>query len=426
MNRNCLIDRRSVLQVGSACVFGYPLVLPTRQSVAGEHNRSPNSLILLWLAGGPSTIDMWDPKPAAPANIRGEFGVIPTSLTGVSICEHLPETARVLDQCTLIRSLHHNVPEHAPGANYVLSGNAPSPVLSHPTIGSIVACKTNDQSELPPYVTIDHDNAANAGFLPSTSNAFRLHDEARSLPSGITIARREDRSAFSRRLRLREQFELHGDRSLGGQLARDMSRFGDSAARLLTDDTIAKALRWQDEPQWVQDEYLTRSPFGRNVLRARRLITAGSRLVSVAMSGWDTHSGNFATLRTGLLPTLDQTFAALVDDLKRRGMLDTTIVCCLGEFGRTPLVNGQAGRDHWSKSFSALIAGGPFHRGLVHGETDASGSEPIRDPQGPGDLIATLLYALGIDPYGELIAPDGRPIKLLDEGTIIRGMLARG
>jgi uncharacterized protein (DUF1501 family) len=196
-------------------------------------------------------------------------------------------------------------------------------------------------------------------------------------------------------------------------------RFQDKAVQVLREDSIRRALDIELEQAEVRERYGDRTRFGQNVLKARRLIEAGARFVTVGFSGWDTHVNNFPQLRTNLLPQLDRALSALVSDLDERGLLESTIVCCCGEFGRTPLVNGAAGRDHWSRAFSVLLAGGGFRSGVVHGATDQNGGEPIADACTPADLFATLLNALGIDHKTVVTTVSGRPMQLVQEARLL-------
>jgi hypothetical protein len=217
---------------------------------------------------------------------------------------------------------------------------------------------------------------------------------------------------------LDRRFDRHGYDAV----AAGLGRFQGSAVQILQEDSIRQALDLEKEPVELRDRYGTRSLFGRNVLKARRLVEAGVRFVTVGLTGWDTHANNFVQLRGTLLPQLDLALSTLLWDLDERGMLESTIVCCCGEFGRTPTVNGAGGRDHWSRAFSVLLAGGGFRPGLVYGATDNHGGEPIADACTPADLFATLLAALGIDHQAVVTTPSGRPMQLVKNARVLQNI----
>jgi hypothetical protein len=420
-------SRRRFLQVGACSALGVGLtdVLRARAGGALQRPRAAG-VILVWLDGGPATIDMWDPKPEAGESIRGEFRTISTSLPGVAFSEHMARSARMLDRCVLVRSLHHNIPDHVPGAQYVVTGNKPSASLEHPSVGSLAAHLLTGSRGMPPYFTMGATPNAGAGFLGPAFNPFPVQVEGPQatvnldgvmLPEGFTTesltARRELLSAFDRSFR-RDHTAVDIEATL--------SRFQLDAYDILTSNRIAKAFDLAGEAEAVQENY-GRSEVGRHALTARRLIEAGARFVTVGVPGWDTHTSNFAALR-GLLPPVDQAVAALVADLDQRGMLDETLVVCGGEFGRTPVVNGAAGRDHWSRAMSVLLAGGGLRRGYVHGATDEQGFDPVDDACTPDDLAATVLALLGFPHDHEVHTTSGRPVKLMEFGVPIRAIMA--
>jgi hypothetical protein len=368
---------------------------------------------------------MWDPKPNAPETIRGEFRTISTSLPGIPFGEHMVRTARMVDRCVLVRSLHHNVPDHLPGAQYVMTGNKPSAKLDHPSLGSLTAHLLTASRGMPPYFAIGNVPNSGAGFLGAAFNPFRVADSRQqdavnldgvTLPDGFSqellSSRRDLLRAFDRKFR---------DEHTSTDVESTLSRFQLEAFDILTSDRIAQAFDLTAESDAVHDHY-GRSEVGRQALTARRLIEAGARFVTIGVPGWDTHAGNFAALRA-LLPPLDHALAALVMDLDQRGMLDETLVICAGEFGRTPLINGAAGRDHWSRAISALLAGGGLPSGYVHGATDEHGFDPFDDPCTPDDLAATVLYLLGFPNDHQVLASSGRPVKLVEFGEPISALL---
>ncbi|TWU00981.1 DUF1501 domain-containing protein [Stieleria varia] len=423
MSLNVKISRRSALYVGTTAVFGHQLSAAVSALAANRSGKAKN-VILLWLDGGPSTIDMWDLKPDAPDQIRGEFKPIPTSASGVQICEHFPELAKVMDRCLLIRSITHSIPAHGPGTQYLMTGRLPSAALQHPSVGSLVASQlSDDRASLPPYVTFAAPQGAGAGFLGSAWNPFDLDADARELPRGVSLNRSDDASdaerqlkQFQKRLALRKQFDSGFDRLNQDEVVEGLNRFSQQAIDVLSKDSVRGALDLEKENATRRDRFGAGS-LGRNSLRACRLIEAGARFVTVTFGGWDTHQGNFTALRQNLLPQLDKTLSVLILDLEERGLLDSTIVHCVGEFGRTPVVNGGGGRDHHSLAMTALLAGGGFPAGSIIGATDQEGYEPIESPCSPTKLTATILHQLGIDGNTQVQTPSGRNVRLIPEAV---------
>jgi hypothetical protein len=388
--------------------------------------RKATSVIMVWLAGGPATIDIWDLKPDAPEGIRGEFKPIATSAAGVSICEVLPRLAKLMDKCSLVRSLHHNIPEHGVGTLYMTTGNRPSPALDYPTLGSLASRLLSAPPGVPSYVTFSSFRSSGAGYLGSAYNAFevegnpgsgKLRVQGVSLPSGFSA---ED---LARRDKLRNTFDTAFRALDQADLPASLDRFHQQALDILRSDKTRKAFDLEQETSSVRDTF-GRTPFGQSALIARRLVEAGVRFVTLGLGGWDTHAGNFRVLRGQLLPQVDQTLAALISDLDQRGLLDSTIVYCAGEFGRTPTINSGGGRDHWARSMAVLLAGGGIRKGYAHGSTDHHGMLPANDPCLPDDVSATLFRALGIAPNHEVQTTNGRPIAIFREGKVIEKLLA--
>ena len=391
------------------------------EASAAKLAKKAKSVISIWLAGGPSTIDMWDLKPSAPENIRGEFKPIPTSQAGLQICEHLPRLAGVMDRCTLVRSLSHNIAAHGPGTVYMTTGNRPSPALEYPTLGSLVAKLLPTPDGIPPFISFGGVPAGSAGYLGAAYNPFEVEgDRARaasrlqgiSLPDGFTVA------DLNRRDRLLNQFDASFRALDQADLPASLDKFHQQALDILRSDKARRSFDLTDEPTKVRDSYGA-SSLGVSMLTARRLIEAGVRFVTLGLGGWDTHAGNFQALRAQLLPQLDRPLAALIADLDARGLLDTTIVCCAGEFGRTPRINSGAGRDHWARTMSVLLAGGGFPRGCVHGATNDHGTEPSAHACSPDDLAATLFHHLGLRPDQQVTTTSGRPVAIFREGNVI-------
>jgi hypothetical protein len=383
-------------------------------------------MILIWLGGGPATIDIWDPKPEAPSDVRGEFLSIPTSLPGVRFSELMSRTARIVDRCLLIRSLCHNIPDHVPGSQYLMTGNKPSASLEHPSVGSLAARLLPNRLGMPPYFTIGEAANSGAGFLGAEYDPFRIASSPSAAPNdleGVVLPVNMTRQQLENRSRFRNAFDAQFTRTrAAAELVPTLSKFQQDAHDILTSNRIGQAFDLTSEPESIRRLYGD-GELGRNALIARRLIEAGARFVTLGTDGWDTHVGNFTALRR-LLPPLDTALAALVVDLEQRGMLHETIVICGGEFGRTPQINSAAGRDHWSRVMTFFACGGGFQRGYVHGSSDVHGMDPVDGACSPDDLGATLLTLLGFPSDFQVHTAAGRPVELFKNGTPISELIA--
>jgi uncharacterized protein (DUF1501 family) len=434
--RRARLRRRDFLRIGTAGIAGLSLAnLLSARAIAGTNapaTRAKN-VIMVFLNGGPATIDMWDMKPESPEKIRGEFKPIATVVPGVQVCEHLPKLANCLRHVALVRSLGHTIAEHTQGVSYLMTGNRPSPAIEYPSLGSLSARLLAGSPGTPTYMTIGQQPSSGAGDLGlaygplevSVRNAVAgdaaATDAAASsvigLPAGFSTADLERRRAVLARLdtRLAERGAQ--------QLVHELGKFSEQAFDILRSDKINMALNTEREAEAIRKTYGA-SPFGRNMLAARRLIEAGARFVTVSLGDWDTHANNFDRLRGALLPQLDQGLSALVNDLAERGLLAETIVYCAGEFGRTPEVNQTAGRDHWARTMTALVAGGGFKSAYVHGATDSANYEPTSQPCSPDDLSATIFQQLGFPPSHTLPTRSGRPVMLFRNGRVIEGLVS--
>jgi hypothetical protein len=431
--------RRDFLKLGAGGLFGLGLAdllrLEALGSKANATVKRADAVIMIWLAGGPATIDIWDLKPNAPQGIRGEFKPIATRAAGIQISEHLPKVAAVADKMTFVRSLNHTIPSHGPATVFMTTGNKPTPALAYPALGSLAMKLLPAEKGVPSYVTFSElrgGAAGNSGYLGTAFNPFvvegmtggkggranaKLKVRGVTLPNNFTLEELADRdkllSGFD------STFQAV-DRS--ADLLDGFDSFHKQALDILRSDRTKKAFDLELESATVRERYGA-TPFGLGALAARRLVEAGVRFVTVSLGGWDTHGQNFQRLSKNLLPQLDQTLSALIDDLSMRGMLDRTLVYCAGEFGRTPKINNNAGRDHWSRSMAVALAGGGFPRGYAHGTTDAQGMAPATDACTPDDVSATIFHALGIDPHLELTTPTGRPVQLFREGRVVEKLL---
>jgi hypothetical protein len=419
-------SRRAFLQIGSSGLLGVGLAdMLHAESTLRVHRPQATSLILIWLGGGPSTIDMWDPKPDAGGEIRGEFGAIPTALPGIQFSEHMPRTAKILDRSVLVRSLHHNVPDHVPGTQYLMTGNKPSAALDYPSIGSLAARLLPGCAGMPPYFTIGEAASSGAGYLGAAHDPFRAaatRSEGADALNGVVLPEGMTRKQLEDRRRFRDIFNAHFLRHhADADLVGTLSKFQQDAYEILASNRIGNAFDLASEPEPIRKMY-PEGELGRNVLIARRLVEAGARFVTVGTDGWDTHANNFTTLRR-LLPPLDQALAGLILDLEQRGMLHDTLVVCGGEFGRTPLVNGNGGRDHWSRAMTFFMSGGGLKTGHVYGSSDARGFDPVDRACSPDDLGATMLSLLGFPANYRVHTTAGRPVELFKNGVAIADII---
>ncbi|MFN3651579.1 MAG: DUF1501 domain-containing protein [Armatimonadota bacterium] len=426
------ITRRHLLKIGSLAVpaLGLADALRLAHAAPGTGAREV-SCILIWLDGGPSHLDTFDLKPDAPSEVRGDFRPIPTRADGVQICEHLPRTAEVMDRVALIRSLTHELGNHDTGSHYLLTGHRPTPAVEHPSLGSVAARESTGARHLPPYVAIPEAVAsAGPGYLPGayapfsvggdpSQSGYRVQDL--SPPVSLPSARLEERRAMVRAL---DEFSRRVE---AGGATESRDAFFEQAYRLITSPAAKAAFDLSAEPPAAREAY-GRSRLGAACLLARRLVEAGTRFVTVVDPGWDTHQQIFKALPdaffpgSGKLPALDRAYSALLRDLDDRGLLASTLVVLMGEFGRTPKLNSAGGRDHWPRAGSVLLAGAGIRGGQVIGKTDAYGEAPVEQPVRPEDLAHTLLELLGIEPGKEVRTPDGRPMKLVASGRTIPGL----
>lgn len=431
------LSRRRWLQVGAVGFLGIglpELLRAESQERADQPKVRARSVIFLHQFGGASHHDTFDMKPAAPAGIRGEFQPIASSAPGLVVCEHLPRLAQQAHRFCLVRSVHHTTGNHNPAAYYSLTGHKPltdivtanATATDFPAYGAIVDRFAPSQGRVPTAVSLPTMIADGpfrtpgefAGFLGKqhdplfvTKNpndpSFRV-DELQ-LPLEVPLARVNDRRSLLAGLAAHAR--------LGESIAavRGMDAYQERALSLLTAPETQRAFNIHQEDPRVRDRY-GRTTYGQSVLLARRLVEAGVRFVTVYYSpgigGWDTHKANFTTLKDSRLPITDQTVSALLDDLDQRGLLDETMVVWTGEFGRTPRINRDAGRDHWPQCYTVLMAGGGLKRGYIHGASDATGAFPREAPCTPDDLSATMFEALGIEPAAELRDQLNRPIPV--------------
>ena len=385
---------------------------------AADLRKRGKACILLWMQGGPSQFETFDPKPGH-AN-GGETKAIATSVAGIEISENLPETAKAMEHLCLIRSMSSREGAH-PRATYLMhTGYLPTATVKYPTLGSIVASELGDKSsELPSFVRIGGRGLGGdgAGLLGVDYDPLVMQAASRP-PENTTLPTPAAR--YQRRLNLLSRLEADYANQGGKQEVADHQKVYAQAAKMITSPKM-EAFLIDKEPQKVRDAYGS-GPFGQGCLLARRLIESGVTFVEVTLGNWDTHQDNFNRSRT-LCEQLDQPLAALLADLKGRGMLDDTLVVWTGEFGRTPRINPNTGRDHYPRAFSAALAGGGVKGGQVIGATTAGGDSATGKPVGVSDLFRTICHAMSINADKENMSGIGRPIKIVDGGEVVEGVL---
>lgn len=423
--------RRGFLHVGLAGCLGLTLdqLFSLEQARAGTGAKEPRakSLIHIFLPGGLAHMESFDPKPYAPIEYRGETGTIQTKVPGVLLNELLKETAQVADKLTIARSMTHGEAAHERGTHNMFTGYRPSPALQYPSFGSVLSHEFGVRNSLPPYVCVPGQWTPyeSSGYLSSAYSPFSLGSDPANgnftvqdlaLPSGV------DTNRFTTRRRMLDAVNEHfASREKADGLAA-MDTFYERAYGLISSQKAREAFNINAEPAKIRDEY-GRHAAGQRFLLARRLVAAGVRLVSVTYGSWDMHYQIRPSMQAQM-PAFDQAFATLIRDLERTGLLDSTIVMVSSEFGRTPKLNGTAGRDHWPKVFSVLLAGGGIKKGFVYGSSDATATEPEDDPLSVEDLAMTLYHQLGIDGEKKLMAPGNRPIAIVRDGKALPQLLA--
>ncbi|MBT4867917.1 MAG: DUF1501 domain-containing protein [Planctomycetaceae bacterium] len=423
------IDRRDFLKAGALGSLGISLAgLLKREAEGGFVGDSVRkNAIFIYLPGGQSHHDTWDMKPdSTDADVRGEFRPIPTNLPGLDICEHLPKLAQQADKYALIRSVQHTLAAHAPGQQYMRSGNKPIPSLEYPNHGSVIAKEHSSPAGIPAYVSLPvsrtNGGVETPGYLGVAHSSFAVGGDPNSadfsvralaMPGGLTLGRIEKRIAFMQGLDTAFRKVDLESQALDG-----MDKFYQQAYEILNSSAARKAFDLNKVDAKTREKY-GRTPFGQACLLALRLVEAGVRCVAIDFGSWDTHRTNFPTLKDRMLPAFDKGVAALLEELYLRGLLDETVVWSTGEFGRTPKINPNAGRDHWARAMSMIMAGGGIRGGQVIGKTDKKAQEPVSAPYSPDDAAASFLHALGIDHKKEYHTPTGRPVTISRNGSPI-------
>jgi hypothetical protein len=419
--------RRDFLKAGSLAAFG----LTMRDLFAatdGAKLKDDRSVILLWLSGGSPQMDTFDMKPEADRDVRGPFKPIKTNVPGMTVCEHLPRTAKVTHLHTVVRSMTSPFVEHRDGIAFALTGYRPLPSLPFPSMGSVVAKEKGSREGMPPYVAIPQTFPSyGAGFLGGEYGPFIAGDpnEAGYKVRDLTVPLDTDWSRLERRQQILKQLDAQRRNMDAEAEHRTLDSFYEKAYSLMRTPRVEKAFAVEQENEQTRNSY-GRTPFGQGCLLARRLVESGVRFVTVSKGWltWDTHTENFPRLENMLLPEFDMAYSALLSDLEQRGMLKNTLVLTMGEFGRTPKVNALGGRDHWGAAFSVLFAGAGVVGGQQLGATDATAAKVTDYPCTIEDLITTVYDRLGIDAHKEYQSPIGRPVRLANGGQVIKKLFA--
>lgn len=430
--RNCDdISRRDALRVGALALGGFSLadLFQSRARAAGPVIKD-TAVIQIFMGGGPSHLDMYDLKPNAPSEIRGEFEEISTRIPGIRISEHLPLQAAVMDKLAIVRSVSHGNSSHLPSSHLVLTGHEPATDTNknlNPSSGSVVAMlRGANVTGLPAYVAVPRPMSyGDSAYLGRSFGPFPTekdpNQEGFHVPGLRRLPELSAERLLSRRALAKEMDRMRREMDVSGEMAA-VDRFSAQAIELLTSQRVETAFAIEREPDRVRDLY-GRTPIGQNCLLARRLVEAGVTYVTcLSGGGWDTHVNNFTELKNNTLPRYDRAVAALVRDLYDRGLGEKVLVMAFGEFGRTPRINADAGRDHWPGAMSVLFSGGGLKVGQVVGSTDSQGAYPTSSPYSPACVLATMYHVMGIDHNRRLtdqfgressVAPGGRPISEL-------------
>jgi hypothetical protein len=425
------VSRRDFLRIGALAPLGLSLsqLLSAERAMASDTKARAKSVILVYLGGGISHHDSFDPKPDAVEEIRGKYKSIPTNVPGLHVTELLPNIAKVMDKVALVRGGSHENDHHETATNWVLSGRFGSAFGDHPAIGAVVAHETGFSGVVPPYVAIPKNPSftwelGKSVWLGGRCESFKCGNpndkdfRVRDLgqPANVTS------ETLQRRRTLLQAVDSLQEQVHANDQITTYDEFSQKAAQMVLSPEAQAAFDIGKESEQLRDEY-GRTEFGQSLLMARRLTEAGVRFVTVNYSGWDHHEKIFQSLDKKL-PEFDQSFARFIRDMDERGTMKDTLIACFGEFGRTPKVNKKAGRDHWGRAGSMLFAGAGVVGGKVIGATDKNGAYVTDRPVRPADVAWTIYDALGIDANCELMTPEGRPSLILTEGAPVRELYA--
>ena len=438
MNDKCFelpnhFSRREFMHVGF--IGGLGLTLPSFLQMKAhgaqkfyESKEGPaKNVIHIYLPGGMAHQESWDPKPYAPLEYRGPFKSIPTKIPGVRFSENFKHSAKIADKITVCRSMTHGEAAHERGTHNMFTGYRPSPAVKFPSFGAVVSHELGSRKNLPPYVCVPNvpNEFAGSGYLSSSYGPFGLGSDPSSdnfkvrdlsLPDGIG----DDR--FSKRRSLLDTVDGHFRKVEKSDALGAMDKFYNEAYSLISSKEAREAFDMSKESDKIKERY-GKNTAGQRMLLSRRLVESGVRFVSMTYGGWDNHQ-NIEAAFNNQGPVLDQAFAALISDLDERGLLDSTLVMMSSEFGRTPKINKDSGRDHYPRVFSVVLAGGGITRGQVYGSSDAFATAPEENPLSVEDLATTVYDRIGIVADKELMAPGDRPMEIVDGGKVIKELLA--
>jgi hypothetical protein len=424
------------MQVGSIPLLGLGLSTMGAVPLLGSEQAKAKSCVLIWLDGGPSHLETFDPKPQAPVEVRGPFKSIATSVPGLSISEVMPHTARIANKVCIVRSVTSPLGEHNIANHYLLTGYQPTPALAYPSYGAVVSHLRDQTAKLPAYIALnEYRSTAGAGFLGASYEPYLVPRDPKSnslAPKDLTFYPGLDEQRLLRRRQFLEQLDRQ-DRSMNAppDTAKPSSAL-DQAYRMTLNRDTRSAFQLDLESAQMHERYGDRL-LGQCCLLARRLVEQGVSFINIHNNDWDTHADLVLRLKegyagakvgVGLIPTLDQAVSALIEDLDERGLLESTLVVVMGEFGRTPKINSTGGRDHWPRVFSVMMAGGGLKQGYVHGASDRTGESPLEAAVTPADLACTIYSLLGISAETTMTTSDGRPIRVNQAGKIIRELIA--
>lgn len=428
------LSRRNLLTVGAIGGLGLTLTDFFRMKSASADQKfyeskegTAKSVIYIFLPGGMAQQESFDPKPYAPLEYRGPLKSIETKITGARFSELFPQTASIADKITVINSMTHGEAAHERGVHNMFTGYRPSPALQYPSIGSVVSHEFGPRNNLPPYVFVPNqpNTFAGTGYLSSSFAGFSIGSDPAAkdyrvrdlqLPGGV------DTKRFEKRRRVLDIVNDHFRQKEKSDSLDSVDTFYERAYSLISSEKARLAFDISKEDPKLRDAY-GRNQAGSRMLLARRLVEAGVRFVTLTYGGWDHHDQIENRVRSQV-PPFDKAYAQLIRDLDQRGLLDSTMVVVASEFGRTPKINATAGRDHWPKVFSTLLAGGGIKRGQVYGKSDSTASEPADNPMTIENWATTIYKCIGINADKELMAPGDRPIEIVDGGKVCTDLLA--
>jgi hypothetical protein len=432
-NRTCDGNsRRDFLRVGGLGAFGLSLTQLLEAEAQGARKTNSaraRSVVLVYLGGGLSHHDSFDMKPEAPEEIRGKYKPISTNVAGVQISEKLPLMAQQMNRLTLVRSGAHNNDHHETATNWVLSGRFGSAFGDYPAMGAVVAHETGFTGTLPPYVSVPSNPSftwelGKSAFLGGRYESFKAGDPNQKdfRVHDVAPAEQLSNQRIRRRESLLEAVDGLAKKVDGSDQIATYDEFRQRAAAMVLSSETRKAFGIESESDRLRDRY-GRTTFGQSCLLARRLVESGVRFVTINYGGWDHHGKIFESLDRKL-PEFDRGVSMLLEDMTQRGLMDDTMLVVMGEFGRSPKVNKDAGRDHWGPAASMLFAGAGVKQGHVLGSTDKQGGYVTRRPVAPADVAYTIFDSLGIDPRKQISTPDGRPVEILDQGELVKELFA--